>query len=307
MSDDNAMRDWADIRLFLAIVDNGSLVAACESLGLTQPTVGRRLAAMEERFATPLFVRSGRRMQLTDAGNGILESARRMEREMLAIRRTLDAQSSALCGEVTISATEGTGTEWLTPVLLDFHRQYPEILVKVQIENRAADLVHREADIALRLGEPTQANLIARKLVSIGFGFYASEDYLGEFPPITTLEDMKQHEFVGLDTTLARLSYDLAFSPDDIILGQPSYLTNSPSAQLAAVKAGFGIGVLSHRWAMMAGGLRRILPDYNSAEIDLWLVTHEELRYSARMKVMFDFIAERVIADKVLFESGAAG
>ena len=306
MHENQAMRDWADIRLFLAIVDNGSLVGAAESLELTQPTVGRRLAAMEERFATPLFVRSGRRMQLTDAGNGILESARRMEREMLAIGRNLDAQSSALCGEVTLSATEGTGTEWLTPVLMDFHRKYPEILVKVQIENRAVDLVHREADIALRLGEPTQANLIARRLVSIGFGFYASPAYLAESPPISELEDLSQHKFVSLDTKLARVSYDLAFSPDDVMLGQPSYLTNSPSAQLAAVKAGFGIGVLSHRWAMMADGLQRILPHYNSAEIDLWLVTHEELRYSARMKVMFDYIAERVIADKTLFESGAA-
>ena len=125
MNATDTMRDWADIRLFLAIVDNGSLLAASDSLGLTQPTIGRRLAAMEERFATPLFVRSGRRMQLTDAGNNILESARRMEREMLAIGRSLDAQSSALCGEVTISATEGTGTEWLTPVLLDFHQKYP--------------------------------------------------------------------------------------------------------------------------------------------------------------------------------------
>src|SRR6056297_997080 len=128
MNENHAMRDWADIRLFLAIVDHGSLLAASESLDLTQPTVGRRLAAMEERFATPLFVRSGRRMQLTDSGKAILESARRMEREMLAISRNLDAQSSALRGEVTISATEGTGIEWLTPVLMDFHQQYPEIL-----------------------------------------------------------------------------------------------------------------------------------------------------------------------------------
>ena len=161
------LRDWADIRLFLAIFDRGSLVGAAEHLGLTQPTVGRRLSAMENRYGTPLFARAGRRMQLTDAGKAILDSARRMELEMFAIERNLEAQSTALRGEVTISATEGTGTEWLTPVLLDFHREYPEIVLNVQIDSRAVDLLHREADIALRLGQPAQAQLIARKLVTV--------------------------------------------------------------------------------------------------------------------------------------------
>ena len=108
MHETNTLRDWADIRLFLAIHDQGSLVGASEALELTQPTVGRRLSAMEERFGTPLFARAGRRMQLTDAGAGILESARRMEREMIAIGLSLEAQSTALHGEVCISATEGT-------------------------------------------------------------------------------------------------------------------------------------------------------------------------------------------------------
>ena len=188
------LRDWADIRLFLAILDRGSLVAAAEHLELTQPTVGRRLTAMEERFGTPLFVRAGRRMQLTDAGAAILDSARRMEREMLAIARSLEVQSTALCGEVTISATEGTGTEWLTPVLLDFHRQYPEILLNVQIESRAVDLIRREADIALRLGQPTQPDLIARRLVTVGFGLYASEGYLRRAAPLNSLEDLQAHQ-----------------------------------------------------------------------------------------------------------------
>jgi DNA-binding transcriptional LysR family regulator len=82
------------------------------------------------------------------------------------------------------------------------------------------------------------------------------------------------------------------------------YLTNSPAAQLSAVQSGFGIGVLSHRWAAMAGNLTRLLPDYTAAKIELWLVTHEELRHSARIRAVSDFIAERVLADAILFESG---
>ncbi len=298
------LRDWADIRLFLAILDRGSLVAAAEHLDLTQPTVGRRLTAMEKRFGTPLFVRAGRRMQLTDAGAAILDSARRMEREMLAIARSLEVQSTALCGEVTISATEGTGTEWLTPVLLDFHVKYPEILLKVQIENRAVDLIHREADIALRLGQPTQPDLIAKRLVTVGFGLYASRGYLRRAAPLNSLEDLQAHPLVGLLAPGAGMNSPLMLPATLLLPGNYVYLSNSPAAQLAAVQAGFGIGIVSHRWAAIAGKLTRVLPDYSAATIDLWLVTHEELRYSARIRAVFDFIAERALADKDLFELG---
>lgn len=304
MNSKDTLQDWANIRLFLAVFDNGSLVAAAEFLGLTQPTVGRRLASMEDRFGTPLFVRSGRRMQLTDAGAGILENARRIEREMLAIERSLEVQSKALCGEVTISATEGTGTEWLTPVLFDFHQQYPEIVVKVQIESRAVDLIHREADIALRLGRPTQADLIARRLVNVGFGLYASRSYLDRAKPLRSVDDLADHQLVGLDMNRERINAAEAFPATQPLEGNYVYLTNSPAAQLSAVQAGFGIGVLSHRWAAMVGNLTRLLPDYTAAKIELWLVTHEELRHSARIRAVSDFITERVLADATLFESG---
>lgn len=298
------LRDWADIRLFLAILDQGSLIAAAEYLSLTQPTVGRRLSAMEERFGTPLFVRAGRRMQLTDSGAAILDSARRMETEMLAIERNLEAQSTALCGEVTISATEGTGTEWLTPVLCDFHREYPEILLNIQIESRPADLIHREADIAMRLNKPVQPELIARRLLTVGFGLYASQAYLDRSPPLRSLDDLSAHQLVGLHAPGNRAERVQAF-PTTPLPGNYVYVSNSATAQLIAVQAGFGVGILSHRWAAMAGGLVRVFPDYNAAAMDLWLVTHEELRYSARIRTTFDFIATRLQADAELFERGA--
>jgi DNA-binding transcriptional LysR family regulator len=244
-------------------------------------------------------------MQLTDAGSAILDSARRMEREMLAIARSLEVQSTELCGAVTISATEGTGTEWLTPVLLDFHRQYPEILLNVQIESRAVDLIHREADIALRLGQPTQQDLIARRLVTVGFGLYASKEYLRRAPPLNSLEDLPAHHLVGLLAPGTSMNSTLSFPPTQLLPGNYVYQSNSPTAQLSAVQAGFGIGILSHRWASIAGKLTRVLPDYSPSAIDLWLVTHEELRYSARIRTVFDFIAERALADSDLFELGS--
>lgn len=303
----DSLRDWSDIRLFLAILDHGSLVAAAEHLDLTQPTVGRRLAALEERMGTPLFVRSGRRMQLTDSGAAILDSARRMEREMLAIERIIEVQSKGLCGEVTLSATEGTGTEWLTPVLFDFHQRYPDIIIKMQIESRAVDLVHREADVALRLGRPEQPDLIARRLVTVGFGFYAASKYLQRAAPLTSIDSLADHQLVGLDMLGTRINPAAVFPTKEKFAGRYTYLTNSPAAQISAVRAGFGVGVLSHRWAATGQGLQRVLPDYTPAELELWLVSHEELRHSARIRAVSDFIAERIIADAALFATGNPG
>jgi len=243
-------------------------------------------------------------MQLTDAGAGILESARRMEREMLAIEFSLEAHATDLCGEVCISATEGTGTEWLTPVLHDFHQLYPQIVIKVRIDSRAVDLLHREADLALRLGRPTEPSLIARHLVDVGFGLYASPGYLEQRGTPESLADLADHDMVGLDMTHARIAVDKAFPAEDRLPGNYVYLSNSPTAQLTAVEAGFGIGVLSRRWAYMRGGLVPVLPGYTAARLELWLVSHEELRYSARIRAVSDFIAERLEADRNLFDVG---
>ncbi|MEH6516398.1 MAG: LysR family transcriptional regulator [Halioglobus sp.] len=299
-----SMQDWADIRLFLAILDQGSLVAAAVSLELTQPQVGRRLRALEERLGTPLFVRSGRRMQLADAGVAILDSARRMQTEMLAIERSVEIQSKGLCGQVTISATEGTGTEWLTPVLFAFHQQYPDIAVKVLIESRAVDLIHREADIALRMGRPKQPDLIARRLVTIGFGLYATKKYLQGSDEISTIDSLAGHHFVVLESPDNRMEPVGILAPIKEMAGPAVYSTNSPAAQLSAVRAGFGIGMVSHRWASMNQELVRVLPEFTPLEVELWLVSHEELRNSARIRALSDFIAESVISDEALFATG---
>ncbi len=305
MNSSSDLQDWSDIRLFLAIVEHGSLLAASEHLSLSQPTLGRRLAAMEKRMGVPLFVRTGRRMQLTDTGRAILENARRMEREMLAIGRAVDVQSSGLAGEVVITATEGTGTEWLPPELVEFRRRYPDITLNVRVDNRSMDLLRREADIALRLGEPKEPELIARKLVTVGFGLYAAPSYLEHAPPLESLDDLAHHDLIALET---------AGSPAHLVPGNETlalpagryvFTTNSPAAQIAATRAGYGVAVLSHRWVAMRGGLVPLLPERNLQETTMWLVTHEELRYSARIRAVSDFLTERVLANKARFEGRA--
>lgn len=306
MNDSDELRDWADMRLFLALVDHGTLVAAAEHLGLSQPTLGRRLSALQKRVGATLFTRDGRRLALTDAGHAIVENARRMQSEMHAIGRALEVQSSGLSGTVTISATEGTGTEWLAPELRDFQAQYPDITLHLLIEARAVDLVRREADIALRIGEPTQPDLIARRLVSIGFGWYASRDWAAAHGPVGSEADLEGADFVG---------FALEGRPPGILPIVPLALdasarfkvtTNSLAAQVSAVRAGYGVGAISHRWAAMHPELVNLMPGHSVGATDLWIVTHEELRHSARIRAVFDYLTERVRAAATTFETGVA-
>lgn len=309
------VNDWADLRVFLAVNDGQTLLSAAEILGMSQPTVGRRLASFEARLGVQLFVRTGRRMVLTDSGGAILEGARKMEREMNAIRRTLDGQIQGLCGEVTISATEGTGSQWLIPVMASLQKKYPDIHVELNIDFRSVDLLGREADLALRLGRPSQLDLIARKLTDIEFGIYASKDYLRQLGPIETLEDLSRTHWVrglfGVDQRdivaefIGRTGASEHFGLADYHIAMT---TNSPTTQLAAVGAGMGVGALSHRWASTNSELVNLLPELTMASYELWLVTHEGLRHSARIKAVADHIAEAAQMDKGLFSlHGGAG
>ena len=142
------------------------------------------------------------------------------------------------------------------------------------------------------------------KLVAALEAVSQNADYLADAPPVNSLEDLAGHKMVGLDAAGTDLRSPIAFPSANPLPGQYVYLTNSPAAQLSAVRCGFGIGVMSHRWAWMVGDLVRVLPDYTPQLLDLWLVTHEELRFSARIRALYDFIAERVLQDKSLFETG---
>lgn len=293
--------DWADVAVFLAVLDAGSLVGATEKLNMSQPTIGRHLAAMEKRMGTTLFARTGRRLMPTEVASRIEESARKMSREMLAIQRTVAGAAQGLHGQVTISANEGTGSEWLIPVLAKLKQKFPDIFIELKIEGRAADLVQREADIALRMGRPTQLDLITRKLVTVGFGIYVAESLLAEHGRIEAFADLNHTGWVrgAFSTTRVDMLHDFfaEYSLDCHI----ALSTNSPAAQVRAVQEGLGFGVLSHRWAGREEGLVRVLPDFEAAAIDLWLVTHEDLRHSARIRAVSDLIAEAAHADAQRF------
>ncbi len=302
------LRDWSDLALFLAIAEAGTLAAAGQRLGLSQPSVGRKLAALEDKTGVSLFIRSGRRMVLSDTGRTIIDAVRRVERDVLAIEGMIEGQTKGLSGEVVISAAEGLGSEWLAPELVEFQRRHPDIMINVQIENRRVDLLHREADIALRMGRPDEDDLIAQRLANLHFGLYARRGLIENPDSIRAITDLRPYPRVEFSTGRSLISAQRQFAQmvasEPAFDRPPAYVTNSPAAHIAAVRAGLGVGVLSHRWASLYKDLVPVLPKLDLPAVELWIVTHQDLRHSARIRAVKDFIVERVDANRGYFEGG---
>lgn len=293
--------DWSVVRDFLAVAEVGSLSGAARRLRVSQPTLSRRIADLEETLGATLFLRTPKGLLLTETGEGILANAREMESSALAIERRADAGRDALDGVVRVSCTEGLGTQWLPKHLAVFHKKYPRLQVEVLVDNRAVNLVRREADIALRLFRPEQPDLIARKVGYLGMGMYGSDEYLTQQGAPERVADLKKHFHIGFDESLAGRSdvqaLERMFTPENIV-----HRSNSFVGQLEAAKAGVGLAMLDCFLADPIPSLRRVLPEKLHHEMDVWLVTHAEVGRSARIRVLFDHIAEAFRADTPLFQ-----
>jgi DNA-binding transcriptional LysR family regulator len=205
---------------------------------------------------------------------------------------------------VKISTVEGLGTHWLPREVAIFNERYPDITIDIQIENRVVDLKLREADIALRLVRPYQGDLITKKLTNYGFGLYADGSYLERHGTPSIIEDLAQHQMVGMPQQVFR---GIGFSDEEWVhleKAKTVVQTNSPSAHIGATSAGLGIGLHSHRWASSFPNLVRVLPEINLDKVGVWIVSHEDLRHSARIRAVFDFLSERITSQRKLFEEG---
>ncbi len=288
--------DWAALRDFLAVVEAGSLSAAARRLGLSQPTLTRRMAALEQRLRTELFRRTPRGLELTEAGEAVVAPARQMEQEARAIEVAITGRDQALAGTVRLSSTEGLAIEWLTPELADFQSRHPAIELQLLVRNDLVDLLRREADIAVRLGRPKQADLVARKLGELEYGLVASSAYLERMGRPRSPEDLATHRGVSFDESLLQRGPG-AWLEQQLAATRIAYRSNSLQVQLAAVAAGLGIGGQVPFVALRRPGIERVLPELSIA-IEVWLVTHAGLRRSARIRAVFDFLVERFEASR---------
>jgi DNA-binding transcriptional LysR family regulator len=294
--------DWTALRDFLAVAETGSLSRAARRLGSSQPTLTRRMAALEERLRAELFRRTPRGIELTEAGESILPAARQMEQEAHAIELAISGRDAALAGPVRITATEGLGIHWLTPALAEFQRAHPAIEIQLLIQNQVLNLLQREADIAVRLSRPLQPDLVGRKVGELAFGLFAAREYLERFGRPNAPDELARHHSVAFDES-ARWQTGPGASLERALSAAPvAYRANSGQAQLAAIRAGCGIGAAVCFLAQRHAELEQVLPETEIA-LELWLITHPAMRRSARIRAVFDFLAQRFDEARELFGS----
>ena len=286
---------WEGIQEFLAVASTGSLSAAARELGVSQPTVGRRIEGLEARLDAPLFLRTPQGLSLTETGEKILQHAEHMSDDALAIERIVTGGQKGLSGSVTISAIEGLGAGWLTGQLGAFYERYPEISIELMMQVQAADLLRREADIAIRFFRPSQLDLVAKRVGSVAFGFYASKDYLRQHPAPKTITDLNAHPFVSPDQEVMRY-VEKEVHEMGLRFSHASFRSNSMMALLKATRSGYGIGVHTCIVADRQPDLVRILSNEALFVQEIWLAIHKDLRRSARIRAVLDFLI-------VLFES----
>lgn len=301
------MNNWSDYPILLAVAETGSLTAAGKKLQLSQPTVGRRVRALEDHFGTPLLKKEGGKMVPTSFGQSVLDHVRRMQDEAAAINRSSASLEDSLSGVVRISATEGIGTAWLPPVLQVFRQSHPDMLFDVGIGFEEFNLAQREADIALRWQSPgTQNSLVARKVADVTFGLFASAGYLQKNGVPQSLEDLEHHDAV---LAMIKDEHPLWMMDDnDNPIHMPenvTFRTNNIWAFKTALGAGYGIGVIPLCSCGITEGLpiTRVLPNFSQIE-GLYLVAHEDVRRSARIRAVYDFIADAMKKDAAFFLNG---
>lgn len=300
------LMDWSDIRVFLATAEAGSLSGAARRLKTSQPTVGRRIAALEDALGAPLFIRSRKGLQITEHGEQILEHARRMDLEASSVELLSAGSQQGLTGKVVISVIESMGAGWLTGALLKFQRANPGITIEINIDKDSADILRREADIAVRMYQPRQLDLIAKKVGTMGYGLFGSEDYLAEFGAPRSTADLVEH--AGVMPTESILQFIAKKGHvGEMRYKQIAFQSNSMMSLAAATRAGYGISGHSFLLASQYPELKRVIPELTLFEMDFWLVTHPDLRKSARIRATWNYLTDLFRNNRDFIRYGPGG
>lgn len=283
--------DWNQLRAFLETAETGSLSAAARKLGLTQPTLSRQVAAIEQRMGVTLFERVGKAMALTPTGLDLLEHARAMGAAAQALSLAATGRSQAVGGVVSVSATDMVAAQLLPPLVRQLREQEPGIAIEVISSNALSDLLRREADIAIRHVKPDQPDLIARLIREATACFYASEDWVKIHGHPRTAEDAVHLPFVGSDRSGQFLAY---LRMHGLPLSEANFSSYSDHsvAHWALVRQGMGIGAMMDEIARDTPGMVRVLDDLPPVRFPIWLVSHRELRTSRRIRVVFEALAQ---------------
>ena len=288
--------DWDLFQSLHAVLEAGTLSAAAKLRGLTQPTLGRHIETLEKRLGSPLFLRSPRGLQPTDLALELRPHLQEMAAAAAASAAVRDASGAAdsLVGSIRITASEILGAEVLPPILTEFREQHPGTVIEMRVSNTVDDLSRREADIAVRMAPPTQNALVAKKVGEVELGFYAAPHYLERHGAPMSFDVMKDHPVIGFDSD-AYVMRDVPGLDMPVSRELFTFRTDSDLTQLAAISAGFGIGVAQPCVARNRG-LKRVMSNVVVFRLGVWIVMHENLRASRRMRAMFDHLVDGVTA-----------
>ena len=284
--------DWDLLQSLHAVLEAGSFSAAARLRRLTQPTLGRHIDQLERQLGAPLFLRSPRGLQPTDLALAFRPHLADMSAAASAASRDAAGVASGEGGVVRLAASEIIGIEVLPEMLTSFRAANPGIDVEMVLSNKNEDLTRRDADVAVRMSRPTQNSLVAKKVGELTIGFHATPEYVARKGLPKDFEELSKHTLIGFDRDFPDLVSDLS-------IGRPitrdlfALRTDNDVAQLAALRAGFGIGACQRQIGERFG-LVPIMPDLFSFKLDIWICMHETLRGSPRMRLMFDHLAQEL-------------
>ena len=286
--------DWDKLRIFHAAAEAGSFTHAGDILGLSQSAVSRQVSSLEQDLQVPLFHRHARGLILTEQGEQLFRTVQEVVQKLAATRMRLSDSRERPHGELRITTTVGIGTNWLAPRLGEFLELYPDIKLNVILSDDDLDLAMREADMAIRVREPQQPDLIRRRLFTMHFHAYASAGYIKRHGQPRALEDLDQHRILIYGASAGNYLNNinsLQYTGRDSRMPRVSALTiNNLTAVRNAVEAGVGIAVLPDYMVQTQSGLVRILPQADMPELECFLVYPEELKNLARVQVFRDFL-----------------
>lgn len=291
--------DWDKLRIFHSVADIGSLTHAGERLHLSQSAVSRQIRALEESLNITLFHRHARGLILTEQGELLYSATSEMSQKLKRTEARIRDSKNEVFGNLRVTTTMGFGSLWLAPRLGRLYDQYPELSIDLILEERILDLPMREADVAIRMKEPSQADLVRRRLMNVNMQLFATQGYLDKFGTPKNFNDLSKHRMISQSLTALQVNQSVAWIKPLLASSHSSHLTvNSYFGVLQSVIHHVGIGVLPNYVFYEVPNLIRVLPDQESQEIPVYLAFPEELRHSKRVTAFRDFVLEEIKAYK---------
>jgi DNA-binding transcriptional LysR family regulator len=302
-----SMLDWNDLRFFLAVAREGSTLAAARALRTSQTTVARRVAALERALGFPLFEKRQAGYVLTPVGEGLLDRAAQVEQAATSFTEAADAEARDVTGTVKITTEEVYGLTLISPLLPELHELHPEIRIDLDTSQVVRDLGEGEADIGLRAtkGEATAAGLVGRQLCIDDWTLYCSRGYAERHGVPRKRQELKRHAFIGGGGGNLWIHYQ-AWLRELGLEEQVAMHHATSGGLLSGVRSGFGIAVLPCIVGDADPDLVRCVRPRDGHGRTLWLLTHERVRHTPRVRVVIDFLYERLMRHIRRLEEKAA-